>query len=103
MMFQLGSKLSAFLSCRWLALARGTVTAGLTAVSHPNVLDSGDPETVQIFTSIHEERRMCLAFVTAPSGPLVRCRYRYYSSTINISTGSIGLAGREEVFYCVRL
>lgn len=55
MMFQLGSKLSAFLSCRRLALARGTVTAGLTAVSHPNVLDSGDPETVQIFTSIHEE------------------------------------------------
>lgn len=27
----------------------------MTAMSHPNVFNSDDPETVQIFTSIHEE------------------------------------------------
>lgn len=29
--------------------------AGLTAMSHPNVFNSDDPETVQIFAGIHEE------------------------------------------------
>lgn len=54
MMFPLGSNSAfSFLPARLLAPARDC--DGLTAMSHPNVFNSDDPETVQIFTSIHEE------------------------------------------------
>lgn len=38
-----------------LACSGSDCDDGVTAMSHPNVFNSDDPETVQIFTSIHEE------------------------------------------------